>query len=152
MEKEVQVQINLSAPNLVNICVDQNEYGRLSGRLYHCYCEEELRFSELVELIQMMENFFDDISFPQASTKTRSFLEEEQASNSRKRPDKVREQEKIVGYRGNLGTFIATVKFRQSSTWQGELICMETGIKYSFSNTLNFIKLVDRALNDLVNG
>ena len=149
MEKEVQVQVNLSAPNLVNICVDQNEHDRLSGRLYHCYCEEALNFSDLIELLRILDNFFDAISFPQASTKTRSFVERETLPNRGKRPEKVKEQERVISYRGNLGTFITGIKFRQNSTWQGEIFCVETGEKHSFSNTLNFIKRIDQVLNYL---
>lgn len=146
MEKELQIQINLSAPNLVNICVDHNDHGRLSGRLYHCYREEALPFTDLMELLRILENFFDEISFPQASTKTRSFLEKEQVLYQGKRTDKVTDQEEIIKYSGELGTFVTRVMFRQSSTWQGEMTWMETGQKYCFSNALNFIKLMDWAL------
>ena len=75
MEKIQQYKINISAPNLLNICVDQREEGKISGRLYHCYKKEPIVFCDVVELIREAEKLFDAIGFPQASTKTRSFTE-----------------------------------------------------------------------------
>ena len=72
--KEIQYPINISAPDLVNVCVDESCDGEVAGRLYHCYRKEELCFSNLVQLLRMMEKFFDEIQFPQASTKSRSFF------------------------------------------------------------------------------
>ena len=62
-------KINISAPNLINICVDNNEQKEISGRLYHCYQEEPVLFANVVELIREIESLFDRIAFPQASTK-----------------------------------------------------------------------------------
>ena len=62
-----QYRINISAPNLVNVCIDNNENGDISGRMYCCYHEEPVLFSSVIDLIRKMENLFDAISFPQAS-------------------------------------------------------------------------------------
>lgn len=74
MEQKQHAHINISAPNLVNICVDWAENGELSGRVYHCYSTEPETFSNLMHLINLMDAFFDRISFPQASTKPRYFV------------------------------------------------------------------------------
>lgn len=140
MEKR-QHLINTSAPNLVNVCVDESFDGEISGRLYSCYQKGPLIFSNLVQLLRTMERFFDDIQFPQSSTRSRSFYASD--TQNREKKQKVTEQNDIVNQRGKKGTFIITVKFRQNSTWQGELFWMERGEKQNFSSTLDLIKIID---------
>lgn len=146
-KKELRRQINLSAPNLINICVDEKQNGELSGRLYHCYNREAVVFSNVVELVRNIEDFFDSISFPQASTKSRSFIETPGSVVQNSNMEKVRNQEDIIQHVGNLGTFVTYVKFRQNSTWQGEMYWMEKEMKNNFTNVLDFIKLIDNMIN-----
>ena len=40
MNKEEGLNINISAPNLISVCVDTSDRGEFSGRLYQCYSEE----------------------------------------------------------------------------------------------------------------
>ena len=145
MEKKNQFQINISMPNLINICVNERTHGEISGVIYHCYAKEPMRFSNVVEMLKKMEDLFDHICFPQASTKTRSFYETPPAGRVI-RPEKVVLQQDVIQYRGTLGSFVTCVKFRQNSTWQGEIFWMEKGIKRQFTNTLDFIKILDNAL------
>lgn len=63
------------SPNLISICVDEIRNGELSGRLYHCYSEEACLFSNVAHLIELAENLFDQIKFPQASTQMRTFTD-----------------------------------------------------------------------------
>lgn len=133
--------INISAPNLVNVCVDESLDGEIAGRLYHCYQKGPLTFSNLVQLLRTMEKFFDDIQFPQSSTRSRSFYASD--TQNREKKQRVTDQNDIVSQRGKKGTFIITVKFRQNSTWQGELFWMERGEKQNFSSTLDLIKIID---------
>ena len=146
MENKKQPQINISMPNLINICVDEKNNGEFSGRLYHCYGKEAEPFHNVVELLRKVEDLFDRICFPQASTKTRCFREAESIGHRIVRPEKLVEQTKVIEYRGNLGSFVTCVQFRQNSTWQGEVFWMEKGAKRRFANTLDFIKTLDSAL------
>lgn len=143
--KNRQCHINISAPNLVTVCVDQSLGDEMSGRLYHCYHREPWPFSNVVQLLRRMEELFDAISFPQASTKTRQLVEQE----PQKLPalKKVVEQKELLSYRGEEGTFVTWVRFRQNSEWQGELTWMEEEKKEAFFSTLDFIKLISNALS-----
>lgn len=145
MENKKQTQINISMPNLINICVNERMHGEISGEIYHCYEKEPMLFSNVVEMLRKIEDLFDRICFPQASTKTRSFYETPPAGRTI-RPEKVVMQQDVIQYRGTVGSFVTCVKFRQNSTWQGELFWMEKGIKRQFANTLDFIKILDSAL------
>lgn len=145
MENRQQYPINISAPNLVNVCVDQICNGEMVGRLYHCYKKDASEFSNVVELVKKVEQLFDRISFPQASTQSRSFVESSSVSG-RGCLEKVVEQEEVVQHRGKCGSFLVCVQFRQNATWQGNLFWAEKGMKKEFSNTLDFIKMMDQAL------
>ena len=147
MENKKQPQINISMPNLINICVDKKTHGEISGRLYHCYEKEPVIFGNIIELLKIAEDLFEKLGYPQASTKTRRFYETTEIIPMQGiRPPKVTEQTEIIKYRGELGSFVTCVRFRQNSTWQGEVFWMERGIRRQFSNTLNFIKTLDSAL------
>ena len=146
MEKILQDHMNISAPNLLNVCVDGHNQGEICGRIYHCYREEPVRFMNVIELLREMENLFDSIGFPQASTKTRSFKEQSVPVVTNCKPEKVRPQAMLAEYKGDLGTFVVHVKFRQNSTWQGNVILVAQQKVQTFSNTLEFIKLIDTAI------
>lgn len=145
-----QYRINLSAPNLVNVCIDNNENGDMSGRMYCCYDKEPVLFSSVIDLIRKMENLFDAISFPQASTRTRMFLQNKEINTgTQTKPVKVVSQEEIIKYTGRMGTFITSVRFRQNSTWQGEVFWVEEETVYRFTDSLEFIRNIDRAVSGL---
>jgi len=147
MENMQHYYVNISAPNLVVICVDENEGEERGGRMYHCYSSEPQKFSSIVELMRMMEAFFDGIAYPQASTMTRYFQnknkdKQENTRYDRKLPEKVAEQKDIIAYRGKKGTFITYVQFRQNSDWQGQISCPEKKCVYRFDSTLEFVKIL----------
>lgn len=137
-------RINISAPNLVNICVDDNKHGEMSGRIYHCYDREPMIFTNIIELLTKIEELFDVIGYPQASTKTRLFMEKQKERLPKPKP--VAKQLDIIAYRGNIATFVTNVKFRQNSTWQGEVFLAEQDQMLQFANTLELIKKMDAAI------
>lgn len=149
MENVKRPHINISAPNLINICIDQQVSGEISGRLYHCYSEKPVEFQNIIELLRETERLFDSIGFPQASTKTRSFMNQPSSQEIRvQKPEKKAAQEEIAKYTGERGTFITSVRFRQNSTWQGELYWAEKERIQKFSNILEFIRLIDLDLSE----
>ncbi len=66
-------QISWYAPNFINMCIDNIDDGELSGRIYHCYSKEPWKFTNILQLIELADDFFDKLEFPQASTSARSF-------------------------------------------------------------------------------
>ena len=74
MNKEEGLNINISAPNLISVCVDTSDRGEFSGRLYQCYSEEPWCFENVVQLLHLMDKLYDCICYPQASTESRSFV------------------------------------------------------------------------------
>jgi len=49
-----------------------------------------------------------------------------------------------------IGTFEITVKFKQNSTWQGQIHWIEKNKKQNFRSSLEMLKLMDEALSEEV--
>ncbi|GAA6493569.1 hypothetical protein K280104A7_31330 [Candidatus Bariatricus faecipullorum] len=144
-EKQQWDKINISSPNLVSICVDENQDGELKGRIYQYYTEAPWVFENVVQLLRILERFYDNISFPQASLESRHFNKKHiyQPRNW----EKTVEPETVLSQRGEKGTFVSCVHYRQNATWQGELFWLEKDVNHFFASSLEFIKLLDNALN-----
>lgn len=143
MSQIQEMHIALHAPNIVNICVDEDKNGELSGRLYHCYDEEPLRFANVIRMVEAMEDFFDRISFPQASTQTRTFANV--VKKDKEKLEKVVPPQKVVEHRGERETFLTCVKYRQNSSWQGEVEWVEKGVVLHFVSVLELLKILSNA-------
>lgn len=139
-------KLNIVASNLVNICVDENENGELHGRIYDCFHREARSFHNLMQLLWGMEELYEGISFPQASTRSRFFICPR--ITGEKNLKKVQECDKLYENRGKIASFMVWVRSRQNATWQGEVFCLEQDEKLSFVSALDLIKIIDNILGD----
>lgn len=141
MEEKNIGRINISMPNLINLCIDKFENEEITGKIYHRYQKEPIIFSSIIELLNITEELFDRISYPQASARTRRFV----GSRLKKRetpPEKVVDAKEVLAYRGERATFALCVKFRQNVSWQGEIFNRKNDSCRYFSSTLEFIKIL----------
>ena len=65
----------LHSPNIVNLCIDSYDDEKQCGRLYHQYTDHMILFSSLFEALDRMDRMYDEIQFPQAAVRFRSFNE-----------------------------------------------------------------------------
>ena len=56
------------------------------------------------------------------------------------------DREKIFRQKGELGTFVIRVQYRQNATWQGQGTWAEGQETRSFRSALELLKLIDNAL------
>lgn len=98
---EQSYQISWYAPNFINMCIDNINDGELSGRIYHCYSKEPWKFTNILQLIELADDFFDKLEFPQASTSARSFTSTQFSVVDRL--DKVQSPEDFIENRGQKG-------------------------------------------------
>lgn len=138
------------APNLLNICVEEVSDRDCSGRIWHQYSREAPEFRGTAELLRVMEELFDRWDFPQNSTVPRTFKSTGTQETVRKRGETARQMDarELQEKRGGRATFIVHVKYRQNATWQGEVIWAEKQQKQSFRSALEFLKLIDSALDE----
>lgn len=143
---ERSYQISWYAPNFINMCIDNINDGELSGRIYHCYSKEPWKFTNILQLIELADDFFDKLEFPQASTSVRSFTSTQFSGVDRL--DKVRSPEDFIENRGQKGTFFLNVRYRQNSSWQGSVTWVEEQREQHFRSALELLKLIDGALDN----
>ena len=127
--------------------------GKLRGTLHNRFLDKPFVFDSLLLMIEKMESIFDTKGFPESFTTPRAFgnsnhnrslheldrnADMMDAMNSIARPETD----------GSKCTFEITVRFRQNSTWQGQILWAEKNLKQNFRSVLEMLKLMDEALSD----
>ena len=141
---EQSYQISWYAPNFINMCIDNINDGELSGRIYHCYSKEPWKFTNILQLIELADDFFDKLEFPQASTSARSFTSTQFSGVDRL--DKVRSPEDFIENRGQKGTCFLNVRYRQNSSWQGIVRWIEGNSTQHFISVLELLKILSNSV------
>ena len=139
--------IRIFAPNIIFNCVNGFNNRGLQGELYHSYSREPCKYDDIVGMMQTMEELYDTLQFPMSSTESRSFFNSRKKI-TRKGMAKVMKDEILLDKRGEKGTFIIQVQYRQNSTWQGKVVWVEENKTQHFRSALELIKLVDGALSE----
>jgi len=133
--------------------------GFMSGELYSRFLDEPYRFNSLIKMINKMEDIFDELRFPMAFLKSRTF-------SGVRRPNEKQESEEnglmkdttnaVPGVQDEQGskkcTFEISVRYRQNASWQGEILWADRNLRQNFRSVLEMLKLMDEALNDGSNG
>ena len=114
----------------------------LSGAFYNTYYQEEQYFDNLTQLLIIIENLQDAISFPQKSMEWRTFSKD---------ADKQFVSTGIAGEQDKnkpLATFQVNIVFRHNASWQGCVRWLENGLETEFRSALELIFLMDNVLTD----
>lgn len=140
-----RMNVNISAPNLTVICIDRIQDENFIGRIYHKFNKAAIEFKNIEQILLILDRLCDKVGYPQRTTKPRQF----QSGNITERREEVLQvvdSNSILEQKGSIGTFVVHVKYRQHSTWQGEVVWAEKGLKKSFRSALELLKLIDGAL------
>lgn len=140
-------RVNISAPNLMSICVSEMHNSGPIGKVYHKYSQEGLEFQNVFEMIKIMEDVMDYCRYPQSSTRSRSFGDEAFQYQEKKKVEPMVNADEIMEKSGELATFVIHIKYRQNSTWQGDIFWTEKQEKRNFRSALELLKLIDGALD-----
>ena len=152
----------LFARNLICVCIDDNQNADYQGQLWHQYSDDPVNFSGIYDMMVTADELFDAWDFPQRSLERREFVHDDSDDRRHKgfptqqddsdelTIDRVQKQQgtrNIQGKRGELGTFIIQVSFRQNATWQGRVINVEKNERNDFSSAMELVRIIDRDLN-----
>lgn len=138
-------EIRIFAPNMIVNCVDSRAGGSFTGRLYHSYSDKPKHYSDINGMLLAMDNFYDHIQFPMASTESRTFRKT-YGKSDRKEKVRLMQDKQICKQNGRQATFIIQVQYRQNATWQGKIIWTEENKAHHFRSALELIKLMDSVL------
>lgn len=129
------------------ICIDGIVNFDMTGSLYNIYLPEPIEFTSIFGLVSVMDNFFDEIAFPQSYYEDRAFNKKTKVSKKIKKEVQQHMPEDILTTeQGKKATFMVQVQFRQNSTWQGTITWIDEKRTQRFRSTLEMIKLMDNAL------
>lgn len=78
-------KLNVSASNIVNVCIDNIDGVERSGRFYCYYSKDPIFFRSIHELFRYMERFMNELNFPQSSTELRTYEDKQQKPANEKR-------------------------------------------------------------------
>ena len=135
---------HFAAPNLVNVCIDNQEHHDNSGRMYCSYCKSALKFHNELELLLMMDGLMNHIDYPQNAVGVRSYRNT--GPKTAVRPDAVLEKSELLHQRGSLATFLIHVQYRQYASWQGTVVWAERNIARTFRSELELMKIIESVL------
>ena len=135
----------------VLVCVYDLRDEEPGGRWYNPYQPQAVRFESVLQLLNGMEELYDDLSFPQPAFCRRSWRQgKETRDRYRSRKKEVKRymsDEVFQEKRGEKATFVVQVQFRQNATWQGTVTWTEKNETRHFRSTLELIRLMDESLS-----
>ena len=126
------------------VCVDSDQEGLLTGRIYHPYLPSGAKFQNLMQFLLTMEDLLDKLQFPQSFTARRSFQAQPEPS--------VPFPPESESHTGKTATFSVRVIFRQNASWQGSVSWLEGGQEEPFRSALELALLIDSALEQTEKG
>lgn len=127
---------------VIFIGIDSYEKRTVTGRLWHGCRGEEAPFSNLMQLILLLDRILENQGFPEAQPGCKRFATPEGLSCSL--PAETAEPGKPSC--GTLASFRLKILFRQNASWQGIVSWTESRQEESFRSALELIMLLDSAL------
>ena len=126
---------------------------KLRGVLFNRFLDRPYVFDNLLQMIEKMESIFDAKGFPESFTTPRMFTNSNHSRNFHEMDGNVDMNDAASSLvkpdPGNSKcTFEITVKFRQNSTWQGQILWAEKNLRQNFRSVLEMLKLMDEALTE----
>ena len=135
-------------PNAVCVCIDNYEDGKIGGKLYHMFSRDPQYFSDVTDILKYMGTLMDEIKYPEATIKARSFKKTEQETNTNiDARQKKYEIEDLLQKSGSIASCIVTVSSRVNASWQGNIYWIENDESAGYSSEIEFISLIDETLS-----
>ena len=139
----------LFARNLICVGIDKCENGDFCGRIWEPYDDQPFKFTGINEMVIHMDDLYDEWNYPQRALNERSFLRTHEMvrTNIIRDDGFVEKIDRLQKMRGEIGTFIVQVKFRQHATWQGVVVWAEENKRGNFRSAMELVHLIDHAIN-----
>lgn len=136
----MQARMTANEYHSIMVCVDGYDQHILRGRLYNPFLQGAVHFTGLMEFLLAVEHLLDEMNFPQPFAQVRSFRPQAKAREEIRRDN--------LEQRGERGTFVMKVIFRQNASWQGTVLWLEANREESFRSVLEFALLLNSALDE----
>lgn len=152
-------QVYIGSPAGVVLCVDglgkEDDPYDFDAYLWHRFRPDPIRVTVPEHMLDAMEDLFDTINYPRATTTMRSFTEETdtQPQGTHVRPGnpsnvpRYLTDEELLQKRGKSATFIIRVQQRANSSWQGRITWVEKNRTLRFRTIIEMVKLIETAID-----
>ncbi len=131
------------------VCMDVSSDYEMSGRVFHLYMEDPFDtlvsvqgnqmggrvYRSFLELIDILDEIYDRLDYPQNSVDYRSFSEKTQHEICRE----CIQESNLMGMES---TFLVRVLFRQNASWQGSIKWIEKNRTENFRSVMELMKLI----------
>ncbi len=123
----------------------------LAGTIFHPYGNRIFYFRDVVELMSVLEQIYDQLSFPQAANTYRSFRptvkkRSKRLSQLKTGGDFMNPVPPELEKSKEKASFLVHVQFRQHATWQGTITWVNKGVTQQFRSVLEMIRLMTEAV------
>ncbi len=136
--------------------------GVCTGTIHNLYQEQQQSFTGLADAVLKIDGMMDDLGAPQAAEQRRSFAKREKKLHNdtaqqreryqqwrQEKPKLVRQfwqPESFQAEEGSALVFFVRVRFRQHSSWQGDVAWRNGGRRIQFRSVLELLHLMQSAL------
>ena len=132
-------------PNTVCVCIDDEE---LSGRLYHCYSNEPVTFSDVPEFFKLLEEVCNETGFPEQKTKQRLFkkTKDKKINLDITKESRCIAPKDMLSYKGERASLMLSVYTREYSNIQGMVYLIASDQNIEFKSEVELINIMAEAV------
>lgn len=160
----MDLYVSPAVASAVWIGIDQYNGSDWNGKIYTRLNKEAISFRNIGEMLDVLENIWNIIGYPQEAMINRRFLAQQKTIAKKERirvsyfddetKDKMKvelSEEDMEKKRGEQGTFIVRIQYRQNATWQGNVTWVDENKTVPFRSALELIRLIDSTQQNEVN-
>lgn len=126
----------------ITICIDSRDKDEFAGRLFLAESAPERSFADSVEMLKILQLFFESNAREKMASSLRSFSKKPSA------PESVvpqAAQSPCGEPKGSVATFALSLSYMQNTTWQGVIKWKEKDRSLPFRSALEMILLLGEA-------
>ena len=152
----MDLYVSPAVASAVWIGIDQYNGSDWNGKIYTRLNKEAINFRNIGEMLEVLENIWNTIGYPQESMINRRFLAQQKLIAKKElirvsyfddgAKDKIKvelSEADMEKRRGEQDTFIVRIQYRQNATWQGHVTWVDENKTVPFRSALELIKLID---------
>ena len=157
----MSLYISPAVASAVWIGIDRYNGNDWNGKIYTRLNKEAINFRNIGEMLDVLENIWNTIGYPQESMVNRRFSTQEKLASKKElvrvsyfedgTKDKIKvelSEADMEKRRGEQDTFIVRIQYRQNATWQGHVTWVDENKTVPFRSALELIKLIDSTQNE----
>lgn len=119
--------------------------GGISGAIYYGFQEKGIRYSDISEMVSIVDSFTREIQYPARCVERRSFLGSLELPNPRERMAGVERRLKLIHTRA---AFSVQLRHQYRGSWQGIAKDLNTGQQLEFESFLELLTVMGNYVAD----